>query len=267
VRHFFHIGFHGYNYRGWQRQAKTLNVQGVIETTLSKILKVPITCVGCGRTDAQVHASQFFFHVDIEQDWGYDLIFRVNKMLPLDIAVFDIIRMNGSPHARLDATGRTYDYFIHTYKDPFLSGVSAFYPDRSLDLNKMKEASALLPRYDDYRAFCTTPDRHRTTISRVTSAILYGDVAGDKIRFQISSNRFLSRMIRIIVGKLLEIGRRELSVDEFEQYLISRRTPETIEPVYPQGLYLSRVIYPFLDVPPRTEFLSVLDKVEQWQLI
>ena len=91
MRYFFHIGFNGYNYRGWQRQPKALNVQQVFETTLSQLLKIPISIMGCGRTDAQVHASQFFFHVDIEQAWDYDLLFRINKTLPSDIAVFEII--------------------------------------------------------------------------------------------------------------------------------------------------------------------------------
>jgi tRNA pseudouridine38-40 synthase len=83
-----------------------LNVQQVLETTLSQILKSPHIIIGCGRTDAQVHASQFFFHVDIEKEWDYDLKFRMNKVLPPDIAVFDIIPMDGLQHARFDATKR-----------------------------------------------------------------------------------------------------------------------------------------------------------------
>jgi len=77
--------------------------------------------MGCGRTDAQVHASQFFFHTDVQNAWDYDLMFRVNKALPDDIAVFEIIPVEENQHARFDATLRTYDYFIHTYKDPFLT--------------------------------------------------------------------------------------------------------------------------------------------------
>ena len=268
MRYFFHIGFNGYKYRGWQRQPIALNVQQVVESTLSKILKEPITIMGCGRTDAQVHASQFFFHVDISKEWDYDLLFRINKTLPNDIAVYEIIPVKDNQHARFDATQRTYDYFIHTYKDPFLNNFSSLYLERNLDLERMKEAVALLTRYHDYRALCKTPDDYRTTICKVTAATLFSDVSGDRLRLQISADRFLGKMIRIIMGKLLVIGRGELSVEEFESYLISKKTPETFEPAYPQGLYLSKVTYPYLDIPPRTEFSSILqNNVDSWQAL
>jgi tRNA pseudouridine38-40 synthase len=127
LRYFFHLGYLGTNYSGWQKHPDGLSVQQVLEEALSQIFKTPMYITGCGRTDAQVHASQFFFHIDVEREWDYDLLFRLNKLLPDDIAVFDIIPMEGQPHARFDAVERSYDYFIHTYKDPFLGGLSAFY--------------------------------------------------------------------------------------------------------------------------------------------
>ena len=235
-----------------------MSVQAVLEKALSKLLKTPVAILGCGRTDARVHATQFFFHMDIGKEWDFDLFFRLNKVLPDDIAVFDIIPMQGQPHARFDAIRRTYDYFIHFYKDPFLSESSSFYPDRGLDLDKMKAAVALLPLYNDYRAFCKCPDRIDHTLCYVTSASLFADANGDKLRFHISANRFLSKMIRIIVGRLLEIGRGEMSVDEFEYYLANKHTPKIIIPAYPQGLYLSKVTYPYLDIPARTTFSAIL---------
>lgn len=258
------MGFNGYQYRGWQRQAGTVSVQEVVEKILSQVLKVPVSIMGCGRTDSQVHASQFFFHVDIEKPWDYDLLFRLNKLLPDDIAIFDIFPVEGNHHARYDATQRTYDYFIHTYKDPFLSTVSSLYLERNLDLDKMKQAVSLLPRYSDYGGLCKTPADYRTTICQVTSATLFTTKSGDKLRFQVSANRFLGRMIRIIVGKVLDIGRGELAVDEFENYLITRQTPKLIEPAYPQGLCLSKVTYPYLDIPSRTEFRTALQMTEDW---
>ncbi|MBK5278492.1 MAG: tRNA pseudouridine synthase A [Bacteroidia bacterium] len=258
MRYFFHIGFNGYKYRGWQRQPKALNIQQVVEETFLQLFKIPVSIMGCGRTDAQVNASQFFFHVDIEQKWDYDLLFRINKTLPDDIAVFEIIPVDDNRHARFDATLRTYDYFLHTYKDPFLNNVSSLYQEKDLNLEKMKEAVSLLSKYHDYRALCKTPDDYRTTICRVTSATLFSDTTGDKLRFQISADRFLGKMVRIIMGKLLVIGRGELSVAEFESYLISKKTPEVFEPAHPQGLFLSKVTYPYLDIPPRTEFSAIL---------
>ena len=267
MRYFFHIAYHGTRYSGWQKHPKISSVQQVLETALSRILKTPVPIVGCGRTDAHVHASQYFFHTDINCKWDFDLFFRLNKVLPDDIAVFEIIPMQGQPHARFDAIKRTYDYFIHTYKDPFLSGFSSLYPDLQVDLDKMKAAVALLPQYSDYRGFCKTPDRNEHTLCYVSSAGLFMNESGDKIRFRITANRFLSKMIRIIAGRLLDIGQGRMSVDEFEHYLIHKETPKIIIPAYPQGLYLSKVTYPYLDLPPRSTFSSSLQSIAgiDWQ--
>ncbi|GAA4424710.1 tRNA pseudouridine(38-40) synthase TruA [Pontibacter saemangeumensis] len=258
MRYFFHIGYNGSNYRGWQRHPYGSNVQQVIEACLQKILKVPVGVVGCGRTDAGVHARQFFFQLDVAEPWQFDMLFRLNKVLPDDIAVFDIIPMEGFPHARFDATARSYDYFIHTYKDPFLSQVSALYLLRHLDFEAMKAATALLPHYSDYRALCLSPAEYDNTVCHVTSARWLTDGSGDRLRFQISADRYLSRMIRIIVGKLLRIGMGTLSPEEFEGYLSTKRTPKHLSPAHPQGLYLSKVTYPFLDLAPRSCFAAIL---------
>jgi tRNA pseudouridine38-40 synthase len=265
LRYFFHIGYNGFKYRGWQKLPQITSVQFIVETLLSQVLKTKLTIVGCGRTDAQVHASQFFFHVDIPEAWDYDLLFRLNKNLPEDIAIFDIIPMEGLPHARLDAVERTYNYFIHTYKDPFLSTISSLYLYKHLNLDEMKRAVLLLPKYTDYRAYCKTASVQRTTHCKVQSANLYVDESGDKIRFEISAGRFLRGMIRIIVQKLLLIGRGELSVDEFESHLISKETPKVIRAAHPQGLYLSKVKYPFLEIPSRSRLFNSLAEESRWK--
>ncbi|MCX2485461.1 tRNA pseudouridine(38-40) synthase TruA [Pedobacter sp. MR2016-24] len=269
LRYFVHIGYNGSQYGGWQRQPGVMNVQGVIEHALSQIFKTNIAINGCGRTDAQVHASQFFFHMDLETEWDFDLVFRLNKVLPRNIAVFDIIPMEGLPHARFDAVQRSYDYFLHTYKDPFLNGLSSYYLLKDLKFDQMKAAVDLLPNYRDYRSFCTSPDKYEHTLCYVRSASLMMDENGDKLRFQISANRFLGKMIRIIMGQLLKIGKGTLSVDEFESYLINKQTPALITPAHPHGLYLSKVTYPFLDLPPRVDFSAILQKQQDssWRIV
>jgi tRNA pseudouridine38-40 synthase len=268
LRYFFHIGYSGTHYKGWQRHPYGIGVQQVIEECLIKILKQPVAIVGCGRTDAGVHASQFFFHLDVAQPWEFDLLFRLNKVLPPNIAVFDIVPVEGLPHARFDANKRSYDYFIHTYKDPFLSDVSALYQVRNLNLDIMQAATALLPLYTDYRNLCITPADQDSTICRVTEARWYTDQKGDRLRFQITANRFLSRMIRIVVGKLLQTGTGALSLQEFESYLALEKAPKHLTPAYPQGLYLSKVTYPFLDIAPLHTFSPIFHHVGEpgWQM-
>ncbi len=232
-------------------------MQEVIENVLKKVVKTPVIINGCGRTDAQVHASQYIFHVDLAETYDFDLLTRLNHALPPDIAIFAILPVHDKAHARFDATQRTYDYFIHTQKDPFLHGCSALYDYKNLDLQSMKRAVDLLAQYNDYYAFCKSPASYEHTVCQVSSAHLWVDKSGERLRFQVTSNRFLRGMIRIIVGRLLEIGLGKLSVEAFEQHLRARQTPRIITSAYPQGLYLSKIVYPYLDLPQRTEFAAI----------
>ncbi|MCO5935705.1 tRNA pseudouridine(38-40) synthase TruA [Mucilaginibacter sp. RB4R14] len=264
MRYFFHIGYHGTNYSGWQIHPDGIGVQQVLEKSLSQVFKKPLQIIGCGRTDAQVHASQFFFHLDVDDAWDFDLAFRLNNLLPDDIAVFDIIPVDGRQHARFDAVQRGYDYFIHTYKDPFLSGFSSMYAVKDWDVGSMNRAAKLLLQYTDFFAFCKMPGRNQHTICNISEAEIFTDNAGDRLRFHISANRFLGKMVRIITGKLIDIGSGKLSVDEFEAHLINPLLPQVIKPAYPQGLYLSKVTYPYLDIPSRSNFTQMLAGDTTW---
>jgi tRNA pseudouridine38-40 synthase len=266
-RYFFHIGYSGTNYNGWQKLPDNNSVQFVIETELSRVLKTPVTIVGCGRTDSRVHASQYFFHVDFEKPLFSELIFRLNKNLPDDIAVFDIIPMQDYQHARLDAINRTYNYFIHHRKDPFLNSVSSLYQERDLDLQKMKTAASLLLVYKDYRNFHRTASKSRTTLCTVTESRLSVDHSGDRIKLTISANRFLRGMVRVIVHKLLEVARGKITIEQFENYLRGTQIPSDIKPAHPQGLYLTKVTYPFLNLPTSSKFDLFENSSEKWKAL
>ena len=168
-----------------------MGVQEVIEGVLTKVVKAPVAINGCGRTDAQVHASQYIFHADLEEDLDPEFLYRLNRTLPNDIAIFAILPVHDKAHARFDATQRTYDYFIHTNKDPFLQGSSALYYEHQLDLPSMKAAVDLLPQYNDYYALCKSPASFEHTICEVSSAYLWVANGGERLRFQISSNTSL----------------------------------------------------------------------------
>lgn len=258
MRYFFHIAYLGTHYSGWQKHPDGISIQQVLEEALSKIFKKTLWVVGCGRTDAHVHASQFFFHLDVAETWDYDLLFRLNKLLPDDIAVFEIIPMEKSAHARFDATERSYDYFIHTYKDPYLNSISSYYPIKKWDIGNMQRVAKLLLNYTDYRAFCKMPDRNTHTICNISEANIFVNTTGDRLRFRISANRFLGKMVRIITGKLIGIGTGNLSADEFEAALIDPQLVQPLKPAHPQGLFLSKVTYPYLNIPPRTDFVRML---------
>lgn len=251
MRYFFHISYHGFHYRGWQRQPKSTSIQEILEQQLALFLKTKTTVIGCGRTDAQVNASQYFFHIDTPNPLHKDFASILNKKLPPNITVHDVIKVDDKKHAQLDAQERTYYYLIHTVKDSFLSELSSYYPIQNLDLEKMQKALDVLPHYSDFTGLCKTPEQHSTTQCTIKRAEIITNSAKTHIRLEITSNRFLRGMIRIIVGKLLKIGSGMLAVEEFERYISTKTTPQFLDMAYPQGLYLAKVTYPFLDIPPK----------------
>lgn len=260
LNYFLHIAYEGTKYSGWQRQLKARSVQETIEQALKKIFNKDITVFGCGRTDAGVHASQYVLNIHIEDAFDFDLKFRLNKNIPDDIAVFDVLPMEEKQHARYDAIGRTYDYFIHLEKDPVLGRYSSLYEYPNLDLKSMQAAAKLLMKYNDFKAICKQPELYPNTRCTVTHAQLYVNEETKRLRFTITANRFLRGMVRLCIYFLLEIGTGKMSLEEFEATLKNKVMIQSMRPAFPNGLYLSRIEYPYLKLKPRESTICSLLK-------
>ena len=260
MKYFLHISYDGSNYRGWQRQANAVSVQETIEDKLQGIFKKKITVMGCGRTDAGVHASQYVLHIEVDKPIDFDLKFRLNKHLPNDIAVYEVIEMELKQHARFDPVARSYDYFIHSYADPILSRYSSLYELEGMDFDAMKKVVDLLPSYEDYRGFCRHPDLYHHTLCKVSQAKLYIDEEKQRMRFSITANRFLRGMIRLLVSSIIKVGNRELSISAFEDILIHKTVDPNKKPAYPNGLFLSKVKYPYLKLDSKKDICRLLKK-------
>ncbi len=258
MKYFIHIAYKGANYRGWQRQPNAPSIQAVLEDAIRKMTGQGINCIGCGRTDAGVHASQFFCHIVIGEKFGFDPVFRLNKMLPNDIAVFDFIEMPREAHAQHDATSRTYSYFFHGTKDPFLNEVSTFYSFENLDFSKMEAAVALLTEHRDFKAFCKQPNLYKSTKCKVVQASLARNTAAGQFRFQITADRFLRGMVRILAANILEVGHGKMGLQAFGECLATGRKPPYFREAFPQGLHLSAVEYPFLKTVARKVMVGEL---------
>ncbi len=259
MKYFIHLAYKGTNYRGWQRQPNAPSVQAVLEDAVRKMTGQKINCIGCGRTDAGVHASQFYCHIVVDQAFEFDPVFRLNKMLPDDIAVFDFIEMPRGVHVQHDAVSRTYSYFVHDSKDPFLNDVSSFYSFEGMDFIKMNKAIELLQQQGDYRAFCKQPNIYKSTQCKVLNAGLIKNGAASQFRFQITADRFLRGMVRILVANILEVGYGKMELHEFEDCLVAGKKPTYFKEAFPQGLHLSGVEYPFLKIPARRVVVGDLD--------
>jgi len=259
MRYFIHLGFDGSNYKGWQRQKNTIKtVQEVIEQMLFKIFKKKVTVFGCGRTDAGVHASQYVIHIDLDETPVFDLKFRLNKNLPRGIAVFEIIEVKEQQHCRYDAVARTYDYFIHLKKDPILIRYSSFYENLKLDFDLMKKYTALILGTKDFKPLCKQPDLYNNTLCQISKCEVFFNEEQGRLRFTITSNRFLRGMVRYCVFFLLKVGSGEMTLEEFEGLLNQEKQLENKKPALPNGLFLSRVQYPFLELNESHSLMKML---------
>ena len=129
MRYFLQIAFHGKKFHGWQIQDNAHSVQAELNRALQTLLGKETVTIGCGRTDTGVHALKFFLHFDAEPISDQeDFVYHLNSLLPFEIAVDKIIPVAEDAHARFDASSRTYRYFIHRKKNPFLNDTSYFFP-------------------------------------------------------------------------------------------------------------------------------------------
>ena len=221
MRHKIRLLYDGSAFCGWQIQNNARTVQGELEKALSLLLGSPIQVVGAGRTDSEVNAIDYIAHFDVPDNVSINaeqLCYKLNAILPREMAVEEVTVNDEEFHARFGATSREYHYFIHFRKDPFCEKYSyrMRYP---LNIEKMNKAAQLLLGEHDFSCFEKVGGNNATSICTITEAgwstyrpthvELMGAPCreGDYIVFRIKANRFLRNMVRAIVGSLIEVGR------------------------------------------------------------
>ena len=242
MRYFLEIAYNGTNYRGWQRQKSVSSVQQTIEEKIIQLLRRDTYIHGCGRTDAGVHASQFFAHIDLEFHEAEKLN-RLNMILPKDIVIKDIFQVEDNKSAQLDATSRTYQYNIHFEKNPFLAKTSALYDHKSYDLMIMEKAFYLIGEANDFFQFCKTVKNYKTTDCKIFELNFAKNDSSNTIHLKIKANRFLRGMIRYLVGDLLALGTGRLKLEAWEATLQNKQERTEKFLAHPQGLSLIEVKY------------------------
>ena len=242
MRYFVTFSYDGARYHGWQIQPNGDSVQARLQEALSTLLRQEIGVTGAGRTDAGVHARMMVAHFDCDSELDCpQLAYKLNRLLPYDIAVEKVEPVGDEMHARFSATSRTYHYYIHTVKAPFQRAYSCelHYP---LDFAKMNEAGQLLMGYDDFGAFCKAGADVKTTLCRVTEA-RWIQTSPSTWYFRITANRFLRNMVRAVVGTMIDVGRGRLSLDEFCKVIEGKRRTEAGESMPANALFLENITY------------------------
>jgi tRNA pseudouridine38-40 synthase len=211
---------------------------------MSAYFRFEINLTGCGRTDSGVHAKDYYAHFDspeIPQPASH--VYRLNKMLPQEIAIHDILPVHDGAHARFDATSRSYEYHLHTLKDPF-AGHSLYYPYGLPDINILYEAAGLLLAFNDFNTFCKYHSDVKTTLCQVNES--YWRVEGNRYIYRISADRFLRGMIRLVVGMCLQVDRGKLTLDQVKMAMEQGVRTGHDWSVSPDGLFLCDIRYPYL---------------------
>jgi tRNA pseudouridine38-40 synthase len=243
------VEYAGTRYSGWQVQKNAKTVAGEIERAVAEAAgRAAAELYGSGRTDAGVHALGQVAHLDLASSWtGRELAFRVNEHLPHDIVIVGAERVPHRFHARHSAISRSYLYQVARRKTAFGKPLVWWVRD-DLDVAAMQKTAAAFAGFHDFRAFADNDPEEVST--RVALDGITVEAAGALVLMRVEGSHFLWRMVRRLVGVLVEVGRGGLSRNEAAGLLDgdSDLPPRLTAP--PSGLFLEHVRYPGDPGPP-----------------
>lgn len=238
------IEYDGSRYKGWQKLAnEEFTIQGKLENVLSIMADEEISVIGCGRTDAGVHAlnytANFHTNSNMQTDKMYEYLY---KYLPEDIQVKSIKDCSERFHARYNALSKTYLYRINnsTTRNIF-NRKYEYNVTEKLDVNKMIEASTFLMGTHDFQSFTTLKSKKKSTVKTINSIDISKN--NEIIEIKIKGNSFLWNMVRIIVGTLIEVGKGSIMPGDIEKILLECKRQEAGPNAPSQGLFLKEVEY------------------------
>ncbi|KAB2915941.1 MAG: tRNA pseudouridine(38-40) synthase TruA [Bacteroidetes bacterium] len=247
MRFVVELSYDGTRYHGWQVQQNANSVQAELNSAISKLLSHPVETIGCGRTDTGVHALQFFAHFDYHSPLPPKFVFRLNKILPYDIAIHAAYKVSDEFNTRFDATYRLYEYHMHSKPDPFLVNRS-YYRYGPLDYDAMNLAAQKLFDYIDFECFSKTHTQVYTFNCKIMQA-KWQKIHESRHVFTIQADRFLRNMVRAIVGSLIDVGSGKLTIQGFEAVIQSKKRTEAGFSAPAHGLYLKSIGYDYTLTP------------------
>lgn len=239
------IQYDGTRYDGWQRQGNTDNtLQGRLEGVLSRMVGKPVEIQGAGRTDAGVHARGQVASVHLPEGYTPQEVQNyLNRYLPEDVAVVDVVEVGERFHARLSATGKEYRYHIRMGSVPDVFARKYQYRvEEPLDIPAMERAAGYLTGKHDFRSFCGNRRFKKSTVREVFHIGV--EVCGSDLTLIYRGDGFLYNMVRILTGTLLEVGLGQRTPESMVDVLEARERTAAGKTAPAQGLVLQEVYYP-----------------------
>lgn len=238
------IAFDGSRYKGWQRlKNEERTIQGKLEETLSKITGEPIALIGCGRTDAGVHAKEYVANFHTKSTLSAEQILKsLRQFLPEDIAVLEAKEADERFHARYGVKKKVYEYRVDTgfCRNVFARKYQFYLPER-FDIEAMRRAGKVLVGTHDFASFTSLKSKKKSTVRTLYDLEITQEK--ENLIFRLCADGFLWHMVRIIVATLLDVGRGKIQEAELEHILEKRERAAAGAMVPPQGLCLMQVIY------------------------
>lgn len=239
-RYFIEVAYKGTDFKGFQIQPNAVTIQGEINKAIQTVLKTEIITSPSSRTDAGVHALQNFLHFDTDIVLPHSFIYNINSILSKDIVIKNVTKVNENAHARFDATARKYAYHIIQNKNPFKKETAYFIPF-TLDIDAMNEAASLLKKFTDFESFSKKNTDVLTYNCQLS--ISYFEKKEDEIIYHVQSNRFLRGMVRALVGTIILIGRKKITMDDLVEIVESKDCRKADFSTPAHGLFLENVLY------------------------
>lgn len=246
MRYFLEVSYKGTAYSGFQIQENAITIQGEIEKVLLIVFRTTISLTGSSRTDAGVHAYQNYFHFDTDMAIKDEVLYNLNALLPRDIVVRSLFKVENDAHCRFDASYREYKYFITRAKDPFTTDTAWFYP-YAIDIDLLNEAALTLFQFTDFTSFSKKNTQVFTNDCTISKSVWYWD--GELLVYHVIANRFLRGMVRGLVGTMLLVGRKKLTLDRFREIIAAKDCNNASFATPAKGLFLVKVNYPDVVMP------------------
>jgi tRNA pseudouridine38-40 synthase len=236
------IEYAGTRYSGWQIQKNAKTVQGEIERAITAATgERGFEFYGSGRTDAGVHALAQVAHLDIHTAIPPEpLRRRINDELPADINILTVAKVRHKFHARHDAIGRTYLYQVSRRRTAFAKPY-VWWVKEDLDISRMQAAAARLVGFHDFKSFSDADPREGSTEVLLETLDIRDE--GDLVLFRVNGSHFIWKLVRRLVGVIVEVGRGGLTPDEAAELLLSDSGQPARLTAPASGLFLASVRY------------------------